>query len=105
MSPPDDGGQRYYVHLATAIAQRLRQIQRQATREGRGEAVLAAFREIIDRLSRAPADFGEPLYRLPVLRMQVRHGAILPLFIDFAVCEDLPLVFIRGIRLLTQLAP
>ena len=47
-----------------------------------------------------PYDFGEPLYRLPALRMQIRHGAILPLFIDYGVCEDRPLVFIRGVTLL-----
>jgi hypothetical protein len=32
--------------------------------------------------------------------MQVRHGVIRPLFVDFAVCEDKPFVFIKGITLL-----
>jgi hypothetical protein len=44
----------------------------------------------------------EPLYYLPALRMHVRHGGIGPLFIDFAVCEDHPLVFIKGATLLAK---
>jgi hypothetical protein len=43
---------------------------------------------------------GEPLYRLPVLRMQVRSVAIRPLSVAFAVCEDRPLVYINAVKLL-----
>jgi hypothetical protein len=92
----------YEVHCSGVITQKLRDIQRQATEEGRGEAVLAAIRQIYQRLQQDPMDFGEPLYRLPVLRMQVRHGGIGPLFIDFALCEDTPLVFIKGATLLAK---
>jgi len=37
---------------------------------------------------------GEPLFRLPALRMRVRQVAIRPLYINYAVCEDHPLVFL-----------
>jgi len=42
------------------------------------------------------------LYRLPILRMQVRACVVRPLAVDFAVCEDRPVVIINGVTLLTD---
>jgi hypothetical protein len=95
----ENGGQ-FEVHCSGAIARSLKDLQKQATLEGRGEQVLKAIQQIWHRLVHEPFEFGEPLYRLPAMRMQVRHGAVLPLFVDFAVCEDRPLVFIKGVKLL-----
>jgi hypothetical protein len=83
------------------IAQALREIQRQAAREGRGEAVLAAFRQIAHQLQHNPLHLGGLLYRLPALRMQIRSVAIRPLVVDFGVCDDQPLVFLRAVKLLS----
>jgi hypothetical protein len=101
MPERDDRGQPYEVHGSGAIAVLLRRIQRQATREGRGGQVLAAIRQIYQRLHTDPMNFGEPAYRLPGLRMQVRTAAVRPLIVDFGVCEDRPMVFIKGIKLLS----
>ncbi len=100
MAQFSNGGKHHEVHLSGKLARKIRDIQQQASIEGRGEAVLAAFRAIVDKLENDPSGFGEPLYRLPALRMQIRHGAILPLFIDYGLCEDRPLVFLRRITLL-----
>lgn len=105
MPQPQNGGQQYEVHLSGVIAKSLRKIQRRALQQGRGKAVVTAYREIVHRLSHDPGEFGEPLYRLPALRMQVRHAVVLPLFVDFAVCEDRPLVFIKGVKLLSERTP
>jgi hypothetical protein len=102
MPASEDNGGPYKVHCSAAIAKALRQLQRRAKREGRGEAALSAFRQIVQRLGQAPFDLGEPLYRLPVLRMQVRCCSVRPLAVDFAVCEDRPLVFIKGVTLLSD---
>ena len=102
MSEPRDGGQFYEVHGSNLIAATLVQIQRRAAREGRGEQVLAAFREVARRLQREPNAFGEPLYRLPGLQMLLRSGIVRPLVVHFGVCEDRPLVFIKGIMLLPE---
>jgi len=99
-----DNGGRYEVHCSGRIAKGLKEIQKRAKEEGRGEQVLSAIRHIWHRLSDNPSEFGEPLYRLPALRMHVRHGAVHPLFIDFAVCEDQPLVSIKGVTLLPEQA-
>jgi hypothetical protein len=102
MSRAAANGGPYGVHCSQVIAQALREVQKEAEEQGRGPQALAAIRRILQRLSHDPMNFGEPLYRLPVLRMQIRQGAVRPLFIDFAVCEDQPQVFIRGIKLLPQ---
>jgi hypothetical protein len=102
MSSPGSESGGYQVHNSIAIAQAFLQLQRRATREGRGPEVLQAAREIYDRLCVDPFEFGEPLYNLPNLRMQVRTVLIRPLNVDYAVCEDRPLVFIKEVRLLSR---
>jgi hypothetical protein len=101
MPEHNNGGRTYRVEGSGAIAQALREIQRQAARQGRGEEVLSAFRRIAHQLQRDPVHLGEPLYRLPALRMQIRSVAIRPLVVDFGVCEDRPLVFLRAVKLLS----
>jgi hypothetical protein len=90
----------YEVHNSGAIAQAFLRLQLQATQEGRGPELLRATRTVAERLQNDPTDFGEPLYRLPALRMQVRCAIVRPLYINFAVCEDRPLVFIKLIKIL-----
>jgi hypothetical protein len=77
------------------------QLHDDAIQAGTGQRFLAAFRAIVARLHRDPRVFGEPLYRLPALRLEIRKAAVLPLVVDYGVHEDRPLVFIRGIRVLS----
>jgi len=102
MASPGNGEAHYRVHLSGLIARKLRQIQRRASLEGRGQEVLEAYREIVRRLERDPWSFGEPVYRLPALRLQIRRAAVRPLLIDFAVSEDWLIVFIKGAQLLAK---
>ena len=95
-----NGQPTFQLEISAAIAETLRQLQRRASREGRGKAFLLALRKIVERLRNDPSEFGEPLYRLSALRMQIRCAIIRPLGIDFAVCEDRPLVFIKSVKLL-----
>jgi hypothetical protein len=93
-------GGRFEVHCSKANARNLTQIQKRAKEQGRGAEALSAIRAILHRLSFEADEFGEPLYRLPDLRLQVRQAAIGPLLIYFGVREDRPLVFIKGVKLL-----
>lgn len=95
-----NGKRGYEVHNSGAVAKEFLQLQEEATQQGRGEELLRATRAVYERLRKDPNEFGEPLYRLPALRMQLRCAAIRPLHVDFAVCEDRPLVFIRAVKLL-----
>jgi hypothetical protein len=63
--------------------------------------VTRAFRRIVGRLELDPHSVGEPAYRLPGLRLQVRTTVVPPLVVDFAICEDRPIVFIKGVKLLS----
>jgi hypothetical protein len=95
-----NGEPHFQLDISGSIAEVLRQLQRQASREGRGKAFLAAVRKAIDRLRRDATAFGESIYRLPALRLQVRLAVVGPLGIHFAVHEDRPLVFIKSVKLL-----
>jgi hypothetical protein len=98
---PANGGPYEVIHSG-AVTQALRRLFRQATREGRAEAFLSALRQIMHRLERSPNRFGEPLYRLPALRLQIRSAIIRPLGVHFGVHEGRLLVFIHGFRLMAQ---
>ena len=63
--------------------------------------MVAAYRDAVEQLRKRPARFGEPLYRLPALRMEVRHAVLRPIAVQFGVCEDRPLVFIKSVTLLS----
>jgi hypothetical protein len=100
MAGPGNGVGRFGIHCSGAIAATIRRVHRQAAYQGRGTAVTRAFGEIIRRPGSDPFQFREPLYRLPGLRMQVRTCVVQPLAVDYAVCEDRPMVFIKGVTLL-----
>lgn len=102
MAAPSNGSRRYEVHISAALAATLRSLRRRTSRAGRGSLVSKAFRRIVSRLEIDPLDVGEPAYRLPTLRMQVRTVIVRPLVVDFGVCEDQPDVFIKGVKLLSD---
>jgi hypothetical protein len=93
-------GGSYRVLASQNLAATFRRLYRQAKQEGRADEFMSAVRRVAQRLLRSPLDFGEPLYRLPALHLEVRHGAIGPLLIYFAVHENRPLVFIQEAILL-----
>ena len=105
MSRPGSNGGTFQVHCSGLILEDFKQIQKRAKEEGRGEEVLSATRGALHQLLYAPYEFGEPLYRLPALQLSVRHAAIGPVYIHFAVHDHLPFVFIKGVTLLPQQNP
>lgn len=102
MNSTGNGTGHFQVLCSKAVARSLRALQRRASQQGRGKAVLAAFRRVVGMLRRNPTSVGEPLFHLPALRMQIRCVVIGPLVLDFAIHEDRPVVFIKGAKLLSQ---
>jgi hypothetical protein len=96
---PSNGGS-FQVLSSESISENFRRLYQQAKQEGSAVAFMSATRQIGQRLATDPVEFGEPLYRLAALRMQVRQGAIGPLLIYFGGCEDRQVVFIKGAKLL-----
>jgi hypothetical protein len=90
----------FVVHVSNAIAKKLVALHKQADEQGRRQETLAAIRGIADQLHNDPFEFGEPLYRLQSLELEVRHGGVYPLFVDYAVHQKDRQVFIKGVYLL-----
>jgi hypothetical protein len=91
----------YDVQMSQRTMTEVKQLHAQAAAAGKGVRFIAAFRQIIEQLRTTPLTFGEVLYHLPALRLVVCQGAVAPLLVDYAVHEDRPVVFIRGIRVLS----
>jgi len=70
--------------------------------KGRGREVAEALHVLQRRLQMNPGNLGEAIYRLAALRLQVRTVVIGPLVVNFGVHEVRPLVFIKGVRLLSK---
>jgi hypothetical protein len=104
MPNPGNSDRRYEVHCSAVIAAELRHLQHEAPGVARKRAIAEAFRKVIRQLQFDPNEVGEPLYRLAVLRLQVRTCSVRPLVVDFAVSEEHPLVFIKGVKLLPEKA-
>lgn len=92
---------RYAVRMSGHAKAELKERLREAAAAGKGHQFLAAVRRISERLRQDPLNFGEPLYRLPALRLLVCAGILSSVIVDFAVHEELPLVFVRGFKVLS----
>lgn len=103
MAQLGNGGPHYTVHGSRKIAKDIRRIQRLAKQQGRGAMALAAIKQIHLRLHEDPLSLGEPLYHLAALGLEVRTCVIRPINIDFAVDKVRFLVFIKGVKLLTEI--
>ena len=91
----------YRVIMSGQVQDQIKQLHFQAALSGKGQAVLSAFRQMITRLKNEPQTFGEPLYRLPAAKLQVRLAVVAPLVVDYGLYQEKPLVFIRGFKVLS----
>jgi hypothetical protein len=103
MAEPNSNGPTFTVHVSKKIGDSVREIHERAKKQGRGDKVIAAIEEILQRLRTNPNNLGEPLYRLGALKLEVRTCVIRPINVDFAVHQERFLVFIKGVKLLTNI--
>lgn len=89
------------VLMSDATKAHLKQLHQDAMAAGNGQAFLLALEDITRQLQESPEQFGEPLYFLHALRLQVRQGVVGKLVVDYGVYADKPLVFIRGFKVLS----
>jgi len=101
MTSQGNGQRRDYVVKASAkniaVLKKLHFIEAQ---KGKGQGFVASLRRLDERLKNDPLNFGEPLYRLPALKLIVRQAVLAPIVVTYAVQEEKRLVFIRGFSLL-----
>ena len=82
------------------LRERIKACYHEAVKENHQQEFLAALTEINRRLTEEPIEFGDPLYRLPLLKLQIRSAAIRPVFVEYGVSEEHPLVVLRRIKLM-----
>ena len=99
MSSPN-GSSRFKVVLAANVRQQAEQLHDIAEEHGLGHEFIEAL-IVIDRgLNQDPRRFGDPLYRLPALKLTAYMRAIFPVVVHFGVHDHLPFVVVRGFRLM-----
>ncbi|HZU34476.1 MAG TPA: hypothetical protein VFA18_01135 [Gemmataceae bacterium] len=99
MSEPN-GPPEFKVVLAQYLKERADQLHDAAEEYGLGNRFIEALKVIDDALRREPRAFGDPVFRLPALRLTVFIRAVFPLAVDYGVHDKLPLVIVRGFRLM-----
>ncbi len=102
MAAQGNHGPPYTVHVSGFIAQAIRNVHERAKKQGRGDKVTAAIEQVLERLRQNPNNLGEPLYHLSALGLEVRTCVIRPVNVDFTVHKERFLVFIKGVKLLTE---
>jgi hypothetical protein len=73
-------------------------IVERATEAGVEEPITDALAVIRTRLRLEPREFGEPMYHLSGMRMEVRNASVRPLYIEYGVHDEQPVVVIRRVR-------
>lgn len=91
----------YEVSLSDQLRSTIKNLHQQAAQRNEGQQFLDSLRKIYSRLQSDPQQFGELLYRLPVLKLFVYHAAITPIVVVYAVHQEQPLVFLQGVKLLS----
>ena len=91
----------YIVRFAGTAKEQAKQRFQEALQAGNEKRFVAALRKIHEQLRRQPHTFGEPLYRLPALRLMVYQCAVAPLFVVYGAHEERPFVFVRDVRVLS----
>lgn len=99
MSEPN-GTPEFKVVISQSLRQLVEQLHRIAFESGIGSQFIVALQAIDEGLRHAPLQFGDPLFRLPALRLTVYIRAIFPVAVDYGVHEQFPLVIVRGFRLM-----
>jgi len=97
----EGNGPSYSVSMSQQTRSLLKKLHLEAVQLGIGAQFLAAFRQILSQLQQNPCEFGEPLYSLAALKLQVRKGVIAPLVVTYGIHDEKPLVFIQGFKSLT----
>ncbi len=86
---------RYTVGLTGLARTQLLAISDAAAWAGSQNDVDDAYVAIIARLKRNPFEFGEPLYHLKKMKMTIYCAACSPLYLEYGLHDEQPIVVIR----------
>jgi hypothetical protein len=94
-------GPSYHVDMSQQTKSVLLALHLQAATTRSGARFVAAFRRMVEYLRQDPFSFGEPLYHLPILRLEIRQAIVDQLVVVYGVHLDKPLVLIRSFKVLS----
>jgi hypothetical protein len=101
VSPGDASAPEFTLSASAVVIQQLRDFYYRAEAVGQGDLVADAIRELRDRLTRSPNEFGEPKNRLSH-NLIVRVGFVPPLSATIAVSNTLRIVFLTQASILSR---
>lgn len=91
----------YSISMSKVQRAKLKQLHQEQDALGLGQQFLSAYRTIVRRLQTDPKVFGEALYRLPALQLELHQAIVAKIVVDYAVHEHLKFVFIQGFKVLS----
>jgi hypothetical protein len=97
MTPQGGNGKTFQLVVSGAVLQSLKDLLARAAAVGLDDVVIQAVKQTRQQLTYDPFGFGEPIYRLQHLRLEVRMAVVSPLAVQFAVHQDKPLVILRSV--------
>jgi len=97
MTPHGGNGKTFQLVTPGTVLEALKQLLTKAAELGRDEEVIEAVNRIRQRLMHDPLGFGEPLYRLPNMKLEVRLGIVPPLAVQYAVHQEKPFIILKSI--------
>jgi hypothetical protein len=92
-----DGGD-YRLIVSEAVRSTIKKLSDEAKQTGHAAEFAATLRYIYERLTTDPSAFGEPLYTLKHLGLQMRHGGFASLIVNFAVDDERRLSYLTQCR-------
>ena len=92
---------RFSIGLIGHADSELQAIGKDAAIAGVGAVVEATYQAILARLRRDPVEFGEPLFHIAKMRMAIRCAVIAPLYVEYGIHDEKPVVVIRRILYLS----
>ena len=92
----NDSPPRYTVELTGLARAQLRAAARYALYSCKVDTVVATARDILTRLPVAPDECGDTMHHLKA-RCTIRSAAVRPLYVEYAVHEQQPLVIVRHV--------
>lgn len=96
---------RYSLGAIGAAQIQLTAILEKAAADGTQIAATKALDVIEARLRTDPTTFGEPLYHLRKAKMIIRCVAVIPLYVEYGVHDEQPVVVIRRVVSLAAQSP
>lgn len=103
MKPSGNGrGNFRRVIVSAAIRKEIEQCHDQAVQDGWDSEFISTLEVINFRLRNDASSIGEPLFRLPGLKLLVCHAVLKRVAVAFGIHEQFPLVFLKGISVLKR---